>query len=326
MSTAWVAGSVRAKALARRRLGAAGARSLAASPDLATALAALSGTPYGHDLRPEHTLAQAQHAVGATLLWHLRVLTGWLPRSGSEMTRVLSAGFEIANLDEHMQGLGGLAAAPPFRLGTLETAWSRLAGARTPAEVRDTLAASPWGDVGEPSPRAVYLGVRVAWADRVVGAAPEAALWARAATALLVARETVREGRRLPEPVAQRASYVLGPAYVAAAQALPPSPAGLARHLPGDTRWILQDVATSDGLWRAEAAWWHRVEHDGFAMLRRPAFAREPVVGSVAVLAADAWRVRAALEVPARRAAAGLTPTPTPGSADDVMEAFDGLA
>ncbi len=326
MSGSWVAGTVRAKALARRRLGAGAARSLAASPDLATALAGLGATPYRHDVRPDHSLAEAQHAVGATLLWHLRVLTGWLPRSGAEVTRDLAAGFEIANLDDHVQGLEGLATTPAYRLGALETAWSRLAGSSTLAQARESLAGSPWGEVGEPTARAIYLGVRVAWADRLVGAVPEAAPWARAATALLLTRECTLRGRRLPEPVALRASYVVGPAFVEAVQAHTTSLEGLTRLLPSDARWVLRDVSAPDDLWLAEAAWWHRVEHDGFQLLRDSAFSRRPVVGAVAVLAADAWRLRAALEVSARSRPAAPGRSGTPATPDVALEAFDAVA
>ena len=126
MSTSWVAGTVRATALARRRLGAAGAREVAAGPDLTEALTRLASTPYGHDLRVTDTLAEAQRAVGASLLWHLRVLSGWLPRGGAETMRLLAGGFEVANADEHVAGLTGRSAGPTYELGMLETAWSRL--------------------------------------------------------------------------------------------------------------------------------------------------------------------------------------------------------
>jgi hypothetical protein len=45
MSASWVAGSVRARALARRRLGAGAARTLATLPSLPEALIALGSTP-----------------------------------------------------------------------------------------------------------------------------------------------------------------------------------------------------------------------------------------------------------------------------------------
>ncbi|MFI5079696.1 MAG: hypothetical protein ACHQCE_01390, partial [Streptosporangiales bacterium] len=79
MSTGWVAGSVRARALARRRLGAAAARQLAASGSLADALRVLAATHYGREDLGGQTLAGAQHAVARTVLWDLRVLAGWLP-------------------------------------------------------------------------------------------------------------------------------------------------------------------------------------------------------------------------------------------------------
>jgi hypothetical protein len=89
MSTAWVAGSVRAASLSRRRVGAAGALSLAGSPDLRSALTTLAASPYGHEVHADHTIGEAEHAIGAMLLWHLRVLAGWLPREGSDVIRLL---------------------------------------------------------------------------------------------------------------------------------------------------------------------------------------------------------------------------------------------
>ncbi len=79
MSGGWVAGSVRARALARRRLGADAARELAACGSLAEALQALAATPYGRESQPGLTLAEAQHGIAAAILWDLRVLAGWLP-------------------------------------------------------------------------------------------------------------------------------------------------------------------------------------------------------------------------------------------------------
>ena len=91
MSLAWVAGSVRAKALARRRLGSTVIRELAASSTTESALHMLTGSAYGRDVRPGLTVEQAQHAVRAALLWQLRVLAGWQPRAGAELVRRLAA-------------------------------------------------------------------------------------------------------------------------------------------------------------------------------------------------------------------------------------------
>jgi len=71
--------------------------------------------------------------------------------------------------------------------------------------------------------------------------------------------------------------------------------------LPARARWALEGATDPDELWRGEARWWSRVERDGFALLgERSGFGSAPVLGAVAVLAVDAWRVRAALELAAR--------------------------
>ena len=293
MSAGWVAGCVRAKALAQRRLGAGAARSLAASPSLEAALAALAETPYGHEVRAGQSLAQAQRAVAATLLWHLRVLAGWLPRDGADMLRLLAGWFEIAMVDELLHAMAGGQAEEPFRLGALATAWPRLARARSAQELRWTLAASPWGDPGEATPRALGLGMRLEWLARVAAELERAAPWTAGAAALLVAGERFAAGRELP--ALARARSLLGPQALEAT-----SLAELVACLPARARWVLEDVAEPDELWRGEARWWSRVERDGFALLAGASLGPAPVLGAVAVLAADAWRVRAALELAAR--------------------------
>jgi hypothetical protein len=59
-------------------------------------------------------------------------------------------------------------------------------------------------------------------------------------------------------------------------------------------------VEDPDALWEAEARWWARVDHEGAALARRPVAGRPSIVGATALLAVDAWRVRAALELAAR--------------------------
>jgi hypothetical protein len=320
VSSSWVAGVVRAKALARRRLGAAGARAVAMSPGLGQALVALSSSPYGHDVRPGQSLGAAQHAVGASLLWNMRVLAGWLPRGHVDVVRLFAAGFEVANLDDHLWTLQhfseprGEPADPPYSLGTLETSWSRLSSTTTFGGVAEVLETSRWQLRGCRTPREFHLGVRLAWADAVVAAVPEAAGWARAAAALVVLKELLLEGRSLTDPLALRASYVLGPAFVDALAGRLVDLAGLRDSLPSGARWVLDGLDQSQDLWRGEAGWWHRVERDGFALLRGSGYHRAPVVGALAVLAVDVWRVRAALETAAR------------GGAGPTLEAFDGVA
>jgi hypothetical protein len=74
----------------------------------------------------------------------------------------------------------------------------------------------------------------------------------------------------------------------------------LARRLPERARWPLEPVEAQGDLWRAEVAWWSRVERDGFELLGAPGFGKATLLGAVAVLAADARRTRAALELAAR--------------------------
>ena len=294
MSAAWVAASVRARALARRRVGAAGARALAAAGSVSDAVAALADTPYGHDVRALDDLAAAQHGSAAALLWHLRVLGGWVPRSGTPALRALAAGFEVANTDEHLQTLRGDPAEPPFRLGSFATAWPRLVRTASTREVREVLTASAWGDPGGEGVRTIRLAMRMSWAARVASAVPQARAWAAGAAALLAARERVVAGRAVPAEVVRLGEPVLGSTW-STATTLPE----LAATLDPEACWPLAEVAHPQDLWRAEGAWWQRVERDGFTMLAHAGFGSDPVVGALAVLAADTRRVRAALEAAA---------------------------
>ena len=295
MSTGWVAGTVRARAMAQRRVGLGGARHLAAAPSLEAALGELVATPYGHDVRTDHTLAQAQRAVAATLLWDLRVLAGWLPRDGGDRVRVLAGWFELSNVDDLRRSIAGQLIDPPFDLGSLGTSWNRLRSAGSPLQLRQQLTGSPWGDPGADTAAAVGLGMRTVWAERVAAAVPPAAAWAAGAAALLVARERLVVGRRLPEGAAASVRRLLGAAVLDAA-----SFPELVAAVGGRARWALRGVDRPQALWEAETRWWARVESDAFALLRRPRFGPAPVVGAVAAAAVDAWRVRAALESAAR--------------------------
>ena len=283
MSAGWVAGSVRAKALVRRRLGAGAARRLAACGSLGDALRMLAATPYGASIRPEQALAAAQHEVAGTLLWDLRVLAGWLPRDGVRLLRTLGAWFEMANVDELLQAIAGRPAEPEFRLGALAISWPRLRQAASYTDLRAALAASAWRDPGGQTAQAVRLGMRTRWAAWVAELGDPARTWAAGAAVLLGGR-------------AARAA-TLGE---------------LAGSLPRQSRWVLTGITSPAGLWRAEAAVMSRVEQDGLRLLRASGPGREAVLGAVAVMTCDAWRIRAALGLAAR----GGTP----------LEAYDELA
>jgi hypothetical protein len=291
VSAGWVAASVRARAMAQRRLGAAGTRSLAGQPSLEAALEVLAESSYGRDVRAGSTLPEAQRAVAATLLWHLRVLAGWV--------------------DERLREVTGGSHEQPFRLGGLATAWTTLATATSPADLREQLGRSAWGDPGSEDPDGIRLGMRLSWASRVAANVPEARPWAAGAAALLVARTLLPDGARIPATTVLAVTPLLGARWPEATTL-----ATLRAGLPPEARWALSHADDPTDLWQAEAAWWLRVGRDGFALLRRPVTTAEPVLGAVAVLATDAWRVRAALEVAARGGA----------SVPAAMEAFDAVA
>jgi hypothetical protein len=304
MSAGWVAGGVRARALARRRLGRAGARRLAASGSLDLALRELAGTGYDRAARPGLNVAGAQHEIAATVLWNFRVLAGWLPRDGVAMLRTLAAWFELANVDEMLAAQDG----PSFELGALETAWSRLRTGGPPG-LRAALAASAWQDPGGGSARAVRLGMRVRYAAWLAGLGDPALSWASGAAALLLAGEQVTVGRGADPGTFEAVRGLLGTVAARAG-----SLAELRTGLPSQAGWVLAGVRGPDDLWRAEAAWRARVEQDGLRLLRTSGLERDTVLGAVAVMACDALRVRAALEVATRGSAAGQ------------LEAYDELA
>ncbi|MGW2747400.1 hypothetical protein [Streptomyces sp. NPDC001450] len=297
MSAGWVAGAVRAKALVNRYPGSDGAREIAACASLDDALRRLAGTPYSRYVRTAVGLPEAQRAVTATLLWHLRVLAGWLPRGGARLLVPLAAGFEIANVASRLLAQDGrpTEAPQPYRLGALETAWRNLEHAGTPAELRAVLTASPWGDPGGDTPWALITGMRMAAARRTAVAVPPARRWAEGRAVLLIAREQFVYHRSLPKPVRRDAARLLGARASSAA-----SYQEFREGLPSTARWVVADAADPGGLWRAEAGWWRKVQYDGAMMLRDRRYGPRVVVGAVAVLSVDAWRVRAALESAAR--------------------------
>jgi hypothetical protein len=295
MGAGWTTGGVRARAMLARRLGHAGTRRIAACDSLAAAVAVLRQSPYGRGIRDTEDLEGVQHAVAATLLWHLRVLAGWQPRRGADALRVLAAWFEITNIVEHARALVGGVPAEPFRTGALATAWPMLAATGSPQVLRTALARSPWRDPGTTTPAGIALALQTAWAERVLGVVLPAAAWAAAGAAIVVGRERFLTDRGLSARVAHRAEALLGSRAARA-----PSWESFVAALPVRAGWAFVDTPGPDDLWRAENTWWRRVERDGFGLLRGPRFGLPGLVGCVAVLAADARRAQAALEVAAR--------------------------
>jgi hypothetical protein len=276
---------------------------------LAAAVRAVEATPYGHDVHAGMTAAEAERGVAAALLWHLRVLSGWLPGAGTRRLRTLAGWFEIADIDALVDEMHGAPATPPFRLGALSTAWGRLAGAVSLTDLRDRLAVSPWGDPGGEDPLTLQLGPRLTWAERVRTAVPEAAAWAAGGVALLAARRLTRPAPPpLPDVQRRLIDASLGAGWSQAAT-LPALREAVAR----PAAWALVGVSDARDLWRAETAWWQRVDRDAYGLLTASTFGPAPVVGAVAGLAVDAWRVRAAVDL----AASGATPA----ERDEVLDA-----
>jgi hypothetical protein len=293
MGSRWVAGSVRARSLVRRRLGAAGIQAVGACPSLDDALAHLEGSAYGRDVRLGQPLAEAQRSVSTTALWHVRVLAGWLPGGGAEITRVMAGPWEIANVSTLLGAIERGSPAALLDLGALGTIGPHLAEARSPRDVRAALARSPWGDPRTSDGAHIVSWLRMRWAERLAKGVPHASRWATGLLAIQLARELFVEGRR---PGREWPTSRLGAGWERAT-----SIGELATRLPADGRWSLEGIDDVADLWRAEARWWAAIERAALEQLARFRPGRSAdVVACIALLGVDAWRVRGALALAAR--------------------------
>jgi hypothetical protein len=288
------AGAVRAGLLGRHRLGRDGARDLARRASLGEAVAALRDGPYGRDLGDAPTLAAVQWAVAGTPLWHMRVLAGWLPPRGGELVRTLAGWWEVLNVENLLAGLGGAASLPPYDLGRLDTAWRRLRGAGSAAAVRARLADSAWLDPGADDVPTIVTALRLSWSRRVAAEADDAARLARGWAALVIARDLLA-GSRTRAAAGVRPIRGLGLEHVEVGDL-----GHLRTTLPRDAAWVLDDVSVPADLWNAEVRWWRELDVAGGRMLGHPVSGAQAVVGTFAVLLADAHRVQGALELAAR--------------------------
>jgi hypothetical protein len=289
----WNSAAVRARLLAGRRLGGDARRALARSRSLRDALTTLRDGPYGHDVTPDLSLADARWAVEATPLWHLRILAGWLPPAGGELIRALVGWWEVRNIENALAGLTGGATFAPYELGSLASAWRQVRSARSVEEVRAALARSVWLDPGGDAPADIVRWLRLSWARRVAEDGPDALRMVAGWAALVAARDLVLGGRAIG-PVLGRA-HVLGRDVTGA-----DDPQQLAARLPRDAGWVLRDIDDPTELWRAEQRWWRRLDDESGTLLRHPRAGPAAVVGAFGVLLADAHAVQAALAVAAR--------------------------
>lgn len=290
----WVAGSVRGRLLANRRIGTLNSRNVASSASLPDALGRLEDGPYGHDVHRGMTLSEAQRGIGATSLWHVRVLAGWLPPSGGDQLRALAGWWEILNIEDHLASMAGHERPEPYNLGSLATTWPRVREANTPAEIREVLDASPWGDPGGDRPERISVGLNLAWAQRVAEEVDQAATWANGWSALVVARDLFLGERLLVTGEAPRTGG-LGWEWPTAATLR-----DLAAKIPRSASWVLEGVEEGEDLWQAEARWWRRVDNDASKAVRGSRPGPAIGVGVFGLLVVDAWRTQAALEMAAR--------------------------
>ncbi len=279
-------------------VGPDGARHMAQSswPDTS---AALLQTFYGTEL-PAHPdrRAAGRHAIEATM-WQLRVIAGWLPPGQSALPRIFAGPMEIANIEGRLAELAGLEADPPFRLGSLAVAWPRVATAASPEQVRGALATSVWRDPGGTDPATVALGLRVAWARRLIGQVPDTATWAKGAVAVLVARERFGFARTINEPTGRVIDSLISRHWREAANL-----SSLVDQLPKVASWPFLGLGGPDDLWRAEMAVGRRVSRDASRFANSGRYNKAAVSGAMALLLVDLWRVLGAIQV------AGRSPIP----------------
>ncbi len=240
-------------------------------------------------------LASAQHAVSATVLWHLRVLAGWGPPLGARPLRVLAAGFELSNIVGKLATLRGETATRPYALGSLALSSTAILAARTAAEVRSDLRSSPWGDPGSDDPAVIRLALQLAWARLVLEGAPEAGDWATSDAALVLARVLAVGALSSLSPSARRdACRVLGPNWQRATAL-----SELPQHLPRVAARVLRGAEAPEDLWRAEVSRWAFVESSATALAARTPPDAACAIGVAGLLATDAFRARAALALAA---------------------------
>jgi hypothetical protein len=269
---------------------------LAHSGSLSEALAALTHTPYDHDLRTGMNVGAAERAVSSTLLWHLRVLAGWAPSRGHDRVRLLAAAFEIANIVGKFGQFDGRPVVAPYELGAFATAWPSVSRASNGQDVRTTLSASVWGDPGGTDMPTIGAALTVAWVRRVAFGVPEAANWAKMFGGLLLARMIAAGTPPAAGSTNDRnLRMVIGGRWTEATKL-----ADLPSLLAKSAGRALDAADTAETLWRAEARAWKLLEADALRLQRGWNPGPKAVVAAAALLAVDAWRVRAALELAAR--------------------------
>lgn len=307
MTAGWVAASTRGRALVGRLVGTDGAQELAAAETWPDARRHLESTFYGLTLSSGADRAEGRRAAAEATMWQLRVLAGWLPVGGSGLARLFAAPFEIANIESHLDAIAGSIRVEPVALGSLATAWRRIAATTSASQVRTELRHSTWGDPGGTDRAAIALGLRLSWARRLVSGLPAATAHGQGGAAVLLARERFAFGREIVPATGKQFDRMFGRRWRSAIT-LP----NLVEILPDSASWPFADSPTPEELWRAEAAVIRRAESDASRIAGDGHSTKATVAAVMALMLIDLWRVTAAIEL------AGRSPDP--------IEVFDAVA
>jgi len=214
-----------------------------------------------------------------------------MPAGGTGLAQAAAGAFERDNVVALARRLdGGRATGDSFDLGALATSWRRLRTAASREELAQALRSSRWGETGSDAREVLPDVLTLVWLRRLVAVAPQARPWAGAACALIAARLVLVDSAVPRSRVRELVRPTLGRTWEAARDV-----AQFQACMPPWLQPVFRGIEAPEELWRAEAAMRATVEADGFRLLRSSPPGPGVVLGAIAVLAMDAWRVRAAL-------------------------------
>jgi hypothetical protein len=254
-------------------------------------LALLATSSYAPRLAGVTSLAAAQRATSETLLWQLRVLAGWLPPGGTGLVRAIAGIYERDNIVALARRLvGGPELSEAYELGGLATAWPRLQRQQSLPALTEALQQSAWGILGPIDTIALRDVLTLAWLRRLSAAAPAASSWACSASVLVAVRMLLVDQTVPTSRVLDLVRPWIGREWASTRDL-----DAFRASLPRSARTVVDGIDDPAGLWRAEARMRAEVETDGFRLAHASLPGPDVVLGAIAVLAVDGWRLRAAL-------------------------------